>query len=129
MVLAAIPVKYCKTSMGQHHALEFVIDGVSHGGNHVSHPHGDAVSAAHFDDRSVTALVENEACNDTALMQIAPTPNTALQFSVVPALARSTFLELPVAEPTPGFAAQVFDAGRMRADPRMAAHRLMVLRI
>lgn len=129
MVLSAMPVKLCKAFDGQHQALEFVIDGVFHGGNHGSHHDGEAMRAAHFDECGVATLIEPDTCIDSDLTQLAAVPATDLQFIELPTLGNSPLPQLTAGEPRPFAAQHIADSGRQRIDPRVSERRSTVLRI
>lgn len=73
-VLAAMPIRYCMSPAG-HHALEFVLDGVEHGGEHSSHPR----SVDHDGGPAgvQTPHIGEVSCTDSALIDsVTPTgPN------------------------------------------------------
>lgn len=128
MVLAAMPVKYCIAGVGQHQALEFVIDGVSHDGEHSSHHYGAEVRAAHFDDCGLTALIEHEACTDTALTIAAKSHSPVPNFVALPEVSTASGPPSEAAAPVSSHAG-VRLVAELRSDPRMTSHHLTVLRI
>ena len=73
LVIAAIPVRYCIGPSG-HQALEFVVDGIAHGGNHASH-RTFAQDALHCDGANSAGLFADEGrCTDKPLMDTASAP-------------------------------------------------------
>lgn len=128
MVLSGMPVKHCASSAGQHQALEFVLDGVSHGGDHGSHHQGHAFAADPADLCKTADLAEPQSCVDTSLTTIAQSQAGELQLLALPATATPYHTAIE-----PDGAARVLvgvcQDGRLRVDPRMSAHRVTVLRI
>lgn len=128
MVLSGMPVKHCASSAGQHQAIEFVLDGVSHGGDHDSH-HQEHTFAADTADHCDTAdLAEPQSCVDTSLATIAQLQTGEFEFLALPAMAAPFHAAIE-----PDGAARVLvgvsQGDRLRTDPRMSAHRVTVLRI
>lgn len=67
LVLVAIPMHYCVSSEG-HRALEFVIKGVAHGGEHASHRHISTQDDNEDSEGSGEgAVLKGEKCTDWAL--------------------------------------------------------------
>ena len=127
MVLAALPLRYCIGPSG-HQAIEFVIEGVSHGGADASH-----LQAAQADDgcEGVDAFAESEKCTDKALMDTAsPPPSVDLKLLSLTAVIATT-LALPPLPPTLSIhqtvAAPIRDDRHV--DPRMEIRRTVVLLI
>lgn len=73
LVVAAIPVRYCIGPSG-HQALEFVVDGVVHGGSHASH-RTFTQDALDCDGANGAGLFADEGrCTDKPLMDTASAP-------------------------------------------------------
>lgn len=129
LVLAALPVRYC-IGTGGHQALEFVLEGVFHGGAHGSHDGNTEVALLADNCAKSDVVVQEDGCDDRALMDAV--------FSV--ALGEPEQLSLPalraqVPPPTPPL--QLKSASTTprerefaaRSDPRLSMHGTVVLRI
>jgi hypothetical protein len=126
MVLAALPLRYCIGPSG-HQAIEFVIQGVSHGGVDASH-----TQVAQNDDgcEGVAVFADSEKCTDKALMDTAsPPPSVDLKLLSLTAVLAT--LALPPFPPTLSLlhtvAAPIRDDRHV--DPRMEIRRTVVLLI
>lgn len=128
MVLSGMPVKHCASSAGEHQALEFVLDGVSHGGDHGSHHQDHALTPDTADHCKTVGLVEPQSCVDTSLTTIAQSQPVELQLVALPAMA-APFHTAIEPEGAARVLVGVYEDGRLRTDPRMSAHRVTVLRI
>jgi hypothetical protein len=129
LVLAAMPVKYC-VAAGGHRALEFVIEGVAHGGDHSSHD-AELVPLSPLGDCAWPSVTASEGgCDDKSLMDLAAfssaklfeqQPLTAILHQSPPACSTTSHASRPQSPLAGGSAIQ--------ADPRLLAHRTVVLRI
>lgn len=73
LALAAMPLRYCLGSAG-HQAIEFVIDGIAHGGSHASHEEAlDDVADCYAGGRS-TVFVDEIKCTDKSIIDSASAP-------------------------------------------------------
>lgn len=127
MVLAALPLRYCIGPSG-HQAIEFVIEGVSHGGADASH-----TQVAQLDDgcEGVAIFADAGKCTDKALMDTAsPPPPVDLKLLSLTAVIATT-LALPPLPPALSIhqtvAAPIRDDRHL--DPRMEIRRTVVLLI
>lgn len=127
LVLAALPLRYCIGPSG-HQAIEFVIEGVSHGGADASH----AQVAQPDDGCEVTAaFADSEKCTDKALMDTAsPPPSIDLKLLSLTAVLATT-LALPPAPPALSLRQTIAAPSRddRYVDPRMEIRRTVVLLI
>lgn len=129
MAMSGLPIKYCNAAAGQHQALEFVLDGLSHAGDHESHEHAHLAVASHADDCEDGDYAEPGICTDTSLLALAPVACAEPQLIALTGVGDS---ELPKSEPSADLnddLRTLVDAQRLRSDPRLYAHRTIVLRI
>lgn len=83
LVIAAIPVRYCIGPSG-HQALEFVVDGIAHGGNHASH-RTSTQDALDCDGANGADLFADEGrCTDKPLMDTASAPPPPVDLELLP---------------------------------------------
>lgn len=125
LALAAISVRYCKGTV-QHQALEFVVDGVIHGGHN---PNSRAIveySAQLAQSQDVQSAQES-GCDDVSLLDSAFMPPIGkLQLLPFAALTQ----HFPVSEPRLAASSSIFAPLReVRTDPRVADRSTIVLRI
>lgn len=128
LVLAAMPLRYCIGSSG-HHAIEFVLDGVSHSGDHESHgqvAHEPAGCAGTTD-----AFADGEKCTDRALMDTVSAPPTALDLKLLPLSISADLLPLHEVPSSISVSERVGapDRYRSQTDPRIEVRRTVVLLI
>lgn len=129
LALAAMPLRNCIGPSG-HQAIEFVIDGVLHSGNHESHEQAahDPVGCA----GEVDAFADGEKCTDKALMDTVSAPPTAPDLKLLPAFAvaipvRVQFLSRSGLSAGDGLA--VFNRHQTQVDPCIEVRRTVVLLI
>lgn len=124
LVLGGVPVMYCADKAG-HQALEVVLEGVAHGGEH-SVPRN--ASSLQGSGRQAVVVFENNGCTDTALMDVAAAPVTQeVKFLPLPLPAGQLPRDAAAQPVIPAVSPQGAMASRL--DPRMDARRTMVLRI
>lgn len=129
LVLAATPVRYCVGPSG-HRAFEFVIDGVSHGGNHLSHGSVTQDAAECDDGGAIFAVVDEGKCNDNALMDTAsPPPIVELKFISLSALLAQVSIPTDLLSPLLFEREPTAVAHHPQIDPRIGERRTIVLRI
>lgn len=130
LVLAGMPVRYC-VGPTSHRALEFVVEGIVHGGSHDSH---EDYGRKHADDGNASdraLIADQESCDDRALMDTASVP-PSIDFTQLPLTAFLASAAVPVnssmlstgshVSSFPTFAHRVFD-------PCMRVRRTVVLLI
>lgn len=129
LALAATPLRYCVGPSG-HQALEFVIDGVSHSGNHASHSQSSQ-DVDDCNDPGGIAFLDPEKCTDTALMDTASAPPSVdlKHLSVSSLFAQPSFVAPAIS--TDGVRKPSISNGRQHqlVDPRIAIRRTTVLLI
>lgn len=127
LMLAALPLRYCIGPSG-HQAIEFVIEGVSHGGADASH-----ALAAEDDDGcdGASVFADTGKCTDKALMDTASSPPSVdlklLSLTAVLATALALPPAPPALSPLQTLAAPSRD--HRDVDPRMEIRRSVVLLI
>jgi len=129
LVLAATPLRYCIGPSG-HQALEFVIDGVSHSGNHASHGQSSQ-DVDGCDDPTGIAFLDPEKCRDAALMDTASAPPSVdlKQLSVSALFAQLSFVT-PAPFTDDAHRPSISNGHRHQlVDPRIALRRTTVLLI
>lgn len=131
LVLAAMPVRYCVGPSG-HQALEFVIEGVSHGGSHESHERA-AFQADDCDtpDSVAAVFADEEKCTDKSLMDTASSPPSVdlkllpLAGLIAPSFVPASTFSLPSSDQGPAS----FEPLYRHVDPRVSVRRSVVLLI
>lgn len=129
LALAATPLRYCIGPSG-HQALEFVIDGISHSGNHASHGHSSQ-DADDCSDAGSTAFLDAERCTDTALMDTASAPPVVdLKHLSVSSLFAQPLFVMPAASADELRGSLIANSHKPQlVDPRVAIRRTTVLLI
>lgn len=129
LALAAMPLRYCLGSAG-HQAIEFVIDGIAHGGNHASHEEALDDRADYYAGGRSTVFVEETKCIDKSIVDPASAP-PPLDLKQLLSASIVTQISTPFAAPPSAplrLESRCFDCDHV-LDPRILAHRTTVLRI
>lgn len=129
LALSAMPLRYCVGPWG-HQAIEFVIDGVAHGGSHASHSQA-AQDVEGCDDASTVEFSDVDKCIDTALMDTASAP-PSVDLKQLP--LSGLFAQLSLATIAPSTVVldrpSISNGQRhLHVDPRIALRRTVVLLI
>lgn len=125
LALAAMSVRLCNDAV-RHQALEFVVEGVAHGGHKAAYHSASGVSGV----EQAVQVADDNGCADTSLVDSAFMPPLGkMQLIPVPALQQHVAISKPSLV-SPLFSSVPTRAIRLiRTDPRVSARYTVVLRI
>lgn len=129
LAFAAMPLRYCLGSSG-HQAIEFVIDGIAHGGSHASHEQAldDADECIAVDQSTVFA--DEAKCIDKSLMGVASSPPAIdlKQLLTAGFIVQAAVFPLPPPAPIVRAQSRFIERNHV-VDPSIQARRTTVLLI